>query len=67
MLVVFCDVVRDTGESCVNVCAAEVFGGDFFAGCGFDQGRAAEENGALIPDNDSFVGHCGDVCSASGA
>lgn len=61
------EVVGHAGDGAVEVAAAEVFGGDDFAGGGFDEGRAGEEDGALVLDDDGFVGHGGDVGAAGGA
>lgn len=61
------EVVGYAGDGAVEVAAAEVFAGDDFAGGGFDEGRAGEEDGALVLDDDGFVGHGGDVGAAGGA
>src|SRR5690554_2029938 len=51
----------------VYVRAAQVFRADHFAGGGFDQRRAGQEDGALVAHDDGFVGHGGYVGTAGGA
>ena len=55
--VVFGEVVGDAGEARVDVGAAELFGGDFFAGRGFHERRAAEKDRPGAVDDDRFVRH----------
>src|SRR5690554_4487991 len=50
-------VVGNTGDFTVYVGATKVFGADYFTGGGFYQRRAGQEDGALITDDDGFVGH----------
>src|SRR5690606_21973084 len=40
---------------------------DHFAGGGFDQRRAGQEDGALVAHDDGFIGHGGHVGAAGGA
>ena len=49
--------VGDAGDAGVQIAAAEVLGADRLAGRGFDQRRAAEEDRALVLDDDRLVGH----------
>src|SRR5690606_6236268 len=51
MLVILGQMVDNARFSGVEVPAAEVFGADFFPGCGLYQRRAGEENRALIADD----------------
>ena len=51
----------------VHVGAAEGFGIDHFAGGGFHQRRAAEEDGALLADDDGLVAHGRHIGAAGGA
>ena len=60
-------MVGDTGGLGVQVAAAEFFGGHHFAGRGLHQRRAAEEDRALVADDDRFVAHRGYVRAARGA
>ena len=50
----------------MQVAAAEFFGGDHLAGGGLHQRRAAEEDRALVRDDDGLVAHRRDVCAACG-
>ena len=43
------EVIGDAGDARVNVGAAELFGGDDLAGCGFHERRAAQERSSLDP------------------
>ncbi len=60
-------VVGNAGDLAVHVGTAEVFGTDHFAGGGFHQWRAGEEDGRLLADHDGFVGHRRHVGAAGGA
>ena len=60
-------MVGDAGHAAMNVGAAQVLGRDHLAGGGLDQGRAGQEDGALIPDDDAFVAHGRDIGAAGGA
>ena len=60
------EVVGDAGDPGVQRSAAELFGGDFLTSGGFDQRRAAEEDRALLGDDDRFVGHGRDIGAAGG-
>ena len=51
----------------MDVAAAEVLGRDDLPGRGLHQGRAAEEDRALVLDDDRLVGHRRDVGAAGGA
>src|SRR5690606_20173398 len=65
--VVVGDVVDDSGDAGVDVAAAEFFRGDDFAGGGFHERGPAEEDGALVADDDGFVAHGGHVGAAGSA
>ena len=56
-VVVFGEVVGDAREPRVDVGAAELFGGDLFAGRRLHERRAAEEDRAGAADDDRFVRH----------
>lgn len=60
-------IIRYAGDGTVHAAAAEVFGGDDFAGGGFYEGGACEEDCSCFGDYYAFVGHGGDVRSAGGA
>lgn len=60
-------IIRYAGDGTVHPAAAEVFGGDDFAGGGFYEGGACEEDCSCSGDYYAFVGHGGDVRSAGGA
>ncbi len=51
------EVVGDAGQACVDVGAAQFFGGDFLAGRCLHQGRAGQENRPRAVDDDRFVRH----------
>ena len=51
----------------MHVAAAELLGGDDLAGRGLHQRRAAEEDRALVADDDALVRHRRDVGAAGGA
>ena len=55
--IVLGEIVGDAGEPRVHVGAAELLGRDVFAGGGFHQRRAAEENRPGALDDDRFVRH----------
>jgi hypothetical protein len=57
MVVVLGQVVADAGDPRMHVAAAEVLGADHFAGCRLHQRRTAEEDGALVLDDDRLVRH----------
>ena len=65
--VVFGEVVGDAGEPRVDVGAAELLGGDFLAGRGLHERRAAEEDRAGALDDDGLVRHRRHVGAAGGA
>ena len=67
MHVVHGEVVGDAREARVDVGAAEVLGRDHLARRGLHQGRAGEEDGALLPHDDRLVAHRGHVGAAGGA
>ena len=67
MVVVFGEVVGHAGDACVDVGAAELLRGNFFAGRGLHERRAAEKDGAGALDDDGLVGHGRDVGPAGGA
>ncbi|MNS72635.1 hypothetical protein D3C72_1060540 [compost metagenome] len=52
VVVVLGEVVGHAGQPGVNVRAAQVLGADFLAGGGLHQRRAAQEDGALVLDDD---------------
>jgi hypothetical protein len=60
------EVIGDAGDAGVQGTAAELFGGDLLAGGGLDQGRAAEEDRALVGDDDRLIGHGRNVGAAGG-
>ena len=41
----------------MHIRTAQFFSADFFTGGGFDQGRAAEEDGALLAHDHRFIAH----------
>ena len=51
------EVVRDAGDTRVNVSAAELFSSDIFARSGFDQRRSADEDRPSAFDDDGFIAH----------
>ena len=61
------EVIDDAALARVHVAAAEIFGADHFASRGFHQRRAAEEDGALVADDDCFIAHRRHVGAAGGA
>ena len=67
VLVVFREVVGDAGQPGVHVGAAQLLGGDLFAGGGFHERRAAEKDRPGVADDDRFVGHRRDVGAAGRA
>ena len=67
MRVVLGEVVDDAGDARMHVAAAEVLGGNHFAGRRLDQRRAAQEDRALVLDDDRLVAHRRHVGAAGGA
>ena len=67
MRVVLGEVVGDAGKARVHVGTAELLRRDFLAGRGFDEGRAAEKDGAGSVDDDRFIRHRRDVGAAGRA
>jgi hypothetical protein len=68
MHVVLRQVVGHARQTGVHVAAPQVFSRDDLARGGFHQRRAAQENGALVLDDDGFVahgGHVGPTCRAT--
>ena len=64
----FCgEVIGDAREPGVHVAAAEVLGAHHLAGGRLHQRRAAEEDRALVLDDDRFVAHRRHVGAAGGA
>ena len=55
--VVVGEVIGDAGDAGVDVAAAELLGGHLLAGRGLHQRRAAEEDRALVLDDDGLVAH----------
>ncbi|ADP95765.1 hypothetical protein HP15_1 [Marinobacter adhaerens HP15] len=60
-------MVGNTGDFTVHVGATQVFGSHYFTGGGFHQRRASQEDGALVTDDDGFIGHGGHVGATGGA
>ena len=67
MPIVFGEVVGDARDAGVDVGAAKVLGAHLFAGRGFDQRRAADEDRARAFDDDRLVAHGRHVRAAGGA
>ena len=65
--VVFGEVIGHAGHAGVHVGAAQRFGIDHFAGGGLHQRRSAQEDGALVLDDDALVAHRRHVGAAGGA
>ncbi|KAH6605589.1 hypothetical protein Trco_004742 [Trichoderma cornu-damae] len=61
------EVVGDAGHGRVHPAAAQVLVADDLAGGGLDEGRAGEEDVALVLDDDALVAHGGHVGAAGGA
>ena len=61
MGVVIGQMIGHARQAGVHIAAAQVFGGDHFTCGGFHQGRASEEDGALVLDDDGFVAHGGHI------
>src|SRR5699024_5466363 len=57
MGIIFCQVISHARQAGVDIATAEIFGTDFFARCGLDQGRTPQKNGALVSDDAGFVAH----------
>ncbi len=64
MRVVVGEMVDDSGRAGMHVAAAERFRVDHFAGRGFHQRRAAEEDRALVAHDDGLVAHRRHVSAA---
>ena len=64
MLVVIRQIVGDTRQPSVDIGAAQFLGGDFFAGRGLYERRAAQEDRAGPAHDDRLVGHRRDVRAA---
>ena len=67
VVVVLGEMVGHAGDARVHIGAAEVLGADHLAGGGLHQRRAAEEDGALVPDDDRLVRHGRHIGAAGGA
>jgi len=65
--VVLGQVVGDAADPAVQLAAAQVLRRHDLPGCGAHQGRASEENGALVAHDDALVRHCRHVSAAGGA
>jgi hypothetical protein len=65
--VVLGEVVDHAGAARVDLAAAELLGSDDLTGRGLHQRRAAEEDRALLLDDDGLVGHRRDVGASGGA
>ena len=57
-------MIRDSRLSSMEVSTAQIFCSDFFARCGFDQGRACEEDCPIAFDNNRFIRHCWNISAA---
>jgi hypothetical protein len=64
VVVVLGEVVHDARQAGVHVAAAELLGGDDLARGRLHERRAAEEDRALLADDDRLVAHRGDVGAA---
>jgi hypothetical protein len=67
VLVVLRQVVGHAGQPRVHVAAAQVLGAHHLAGGRLHQRRAAQEDGALLLDDDGLVAHRRHVGAARGA
>ena len=67
VVVVQSEVVGHARHARVDVGAAQLFGGDDLAGGGLHERRSAEEDRALVPDDDRLVGHRRHVGAPGGA
>ncbi len=67
MRIVARQMVGHARQPGVNVAAAQIFGAHLLASGGLHQRRAAEEDGALIGDDDRLVAHGRHVGAARGA
>ena len=65
--VVLREMVGDARDARVHVAAAQLLGGHFFAGGRLHQRRAAQEDRALVLDDDRLVRHRGHVRAAGRA
>ena len=57
-------MIGDSRLRGVHIGTAQLFGGYVFADSGFHQRRPGQENRAVAFDDDAFVAHGRDVCSA---
>ncbi len=57
MLIIFCKVVSHSGNRGVDLGSTEFFGGNLFAGCGFDERRSSQKNGACAANDHALIGH----------
>ena len=64
LVVVFREIVGDSGDPRVDVRAPEIFGRHFLSGRRFDERRPAEKDRARTPDDDGLVRHGRDVGAA---
>ena len=60
-------MVRDPGDTAVDVCAPQLLGRHLLAGGGFDQGRPSDKYGAGVFDYHRLVGHGRYVGPSGGA
>ncbi len=60
-------MIGNAGNARVHVGATKFLRGDHLAGGGLHQGRTAEKDGALVPDDDRLVAHRRHVGAAGGA
>ena len=67
MRIVLGEVVGDAREPRVHVGAAEILGGDFFAGRRFHERRTAKKDRPGALDDDRLVGHRGHIGASGGA
>ena len=67
MGIIFCQVIGHAGQPRMHVAAAQVFRAHHLAGGRLHQRRAAEEDGALVLDDDGLVRHRRHVGAARGA
>jgi len=67
VLVIFGEMVDHAGLARVEVTAAEVLGRNLLARRGLNQGRAGEEDRALVADDHALVAHRRHVGAAGGA
>src|ERR1051325_2454027 len=67
MLVILGEMVDHARFAGMEVATAQVLGTDLLAGRRLHQRRAAEEDRALVPYNDTFVAHRRNIGAARGA